>query len=88
MCATAILFSCIRKKFTNRIDQMLKNTGASNALCSTELAMVDSALYQENFYLARKYLREAREKVYDYCNTKPFLHSCDGYIVHIACLIL
>ncbi|PNF15874.1 hypothetical protein B7P43_G07978, partial [Cryptotermes secundus] len=51
-----------RKKFTNRIDQMLENTGASNALSRTELAMVDSALYQENFYIARKYLREAREK--------------------------
>jgi hypothetical protein len=40
---------------------MLENTGASNALSSKELAMVDSALYQENFYIARKYLREARE---------------------------
>jgi hypothetical protein len=63
MCATELLFSCIRKKFTNRIDQMLENTGVSNALSSMELAMVDSALYQENFYLARKYLCEAREKV-------------------------
>jgi hypothetical protein len=81
MCATAVLFSCIRKKFANRIDQLLENTSASNALSNMELAMVDSALCQENFYIARKYLREAREKVHDYCNTE----SC---VVHIDCLIL
>jgi hypothetical protein len=89
MCATAVLFSCLRKKFTDRIDQILENTDASNALSSMDLAMVDSALCQENFYLARKYLREAREKVlYYYCNTKSFSHRCNGYVVHIDCLML
>jgi hypothetical protein len=89
MCATAILFSCFRKKFANRINQILENTDASNALINMNLAMVDSALCQENFYLAKKYWREAKEKVlYYYCNTKSFSHSCDGYVVHIEYLML
>lgn len=54
---------CIRKKFTGQIDQILENGDASNALNSMNLAMVDSALYQENFNVANKYLLQSKEKV-------------------------
>ncbi|XP_021932903.1 DNA-dependent protein kinase catalytic subunit-like isoform X3 [Zootermopsis nevadensis] len=52
-----------RKKFTGQIDQILENGDASNALNSMNLAMVDSALYQENFNVANKYLLQSKEKV-------------------------
>jgi hypothetical protein len=54
---------CIRKKFTSQIDQILENADASNALSNMNLAMVDSALCQENVNIANKYLLQSKEKV-------------------------
>jgi hypothetical protein len=60
---------CIRKKFTSQIDQILENLDASNVLNNMNLAMVDSALCQENFNIAKKYLLQSEEKVlHDYCS--------------------
>jgi len=70
-------FLCIRKKFTSKIDQTLKNTDASNSLSHLALAMVDVAICQENYDVAARYLRQTKNKVLcDYCNT---IHSLQMY---------
>jgi hypothetical protein len=74
-----MLFSCIRKKFTSKIDQTLENTDASNSLSHLELAMVDVAICQENYDVATRYLRQIKNKVLcDYCNTTYSLQTYGG----------
>ncbi|XP_069690626.1 DNA-dependent protein kinase catalytic subunit-like isoform X3 [Periplaneta americana] len=55
-----------RKKFSSQVQQILENSDIANVISHTELAMVDSALCQENFSVARKYLRRTKEKLVKY----------------------
>jgi len=89
LCTTAILFSCIRKKFASKIDQTLKNTNASNSLSHLELAMVDVAICQENYDVAARYLNRTKNKVLcDYCNTtyslQVYYYKDTVHIVHLS----